>query len=85
MYSRPCRLTLGVVMPLESTSAFVFSKIIEAMVTNANAKNGFYIILCINVNITIDTMLKFDANSDANVNIDAQCERTFKTEIMQET
>ena len=32
-------------------------------------------ILSINVNITIDTMLKFDA--DVNVNIDAQCERTF--------
>ena len=31
-------------------------------------------ILCINVNITIDTMLK----SDANVIIDAQCEQTLK-------
>ena len=31
-------------------------------------------ILCINVNITIDTMLDFDAN----VNTDAKCERTFK-------
>ena len=30
--------------------------------------------LCINVNITIDTMLKFDANADANVNFDAKCE-----------
>ena len=29
---------------------------------------------CINVNITTGTMLKFDAN----VNIDAQCERTFR-------
>ena len=28
-------------------------------------------ILCININITMDTMLKFDANADANVNIDA--------------
>ena len=28
-------------------------------------------ILCIRINITIDTMLKFDAN----VNVDAQCER----------
>ena len=27
-------------------------------------------IFCINVNITIDTMLKFDANADANFNID---------------
>ena len=36
-------------------------------------------ILCINVNvnITIDAMLKFDANSDANDNIDAQCERAL--------
>ena len=33
-------------------------------------------ILCINVNITIDTILKFDAKIDANVNIDALCERT---------
>ena len=41
-------------------------------------------ILCINVNITIDTMLKFDANAEASVNVDAQCERTFKAEIMQE-
>ena len=32
-------------------------------------------ILSININTTIDTMLKFDA--DVNVNIDAQCERTF--------
>ena len=31
-------------------------------------------ILCINVNITIDTMLKFDANADANVDFDAKCE-----------
>ena len=29
------------------------------------------------VNITIDTMLKLDANADLNVNIDAQCERSF--------
>ena len=34
--------------------------------------------LCINVGITTDTLLKFDANADANVNIDAQCERTFR-------
>ena len=32
-------------------------------------------ILCINAYFTIDTILKFD--TDANVNIDAQCERTF--------
>ena len=34
-------------------------------------------ILCININNTIDTMLKFDANTDVNVNIDAQEERTL--------
>ena len=34
-------------------------------------------ILCVNVNITIETMLKFDANADAYVNIDAQCEQTL--------
>ena len=38
---------------------------------------GFLPILSINVNITIDTMLKFDANTEANVDIDAQCERTL--------
>ena len=32
-------------------------------------------ILCIN--IAIDTMLKFYANTDVNVNIEAQCERTI--------
>ena len=32
-------------------------------------------ILCINVNVIIDTVLKFDANADAN--FDAKCERTF--------
>ena len=32
-------------------------------------------ILCINANITLDTILKFDTNTDANVNIDAQYER----------
>ena len=34
-------------------------------------------IVCININITKDTMLKFDAN----VNIDAQCERTFRESL----
>ena len=34
-------------------------------------------IFCINVNIIIDTMLKFDTNTDANVNIDVTCDRTF--------
>ena len=36
------------------------------------------LILWININTTIDTMLQFDANADANANIDAQCEQTFK-------
>ena len=34
-------------------------------------------ILCINVYITKGTMLKIDANTDVNINIDAQCERTL--------
>ena len=38
---------------------------------------GFVTIPCINANITIDTVLKFDANADANINIDPQCEQTF--------
>ena len=35
-------------------------------------------ILCVNVNVMIDTMLKFEANADVNVEIDAKCERTFR-------
>ena len=37
-------------------------------------------ILWININITLGTMLKFDANvnAGANVNIDAQCEQTLR-------
>ena len=35
---------------------------------------GSVSILSVSVNISIDTMLKFDAK----VNIDAQCERTFR-------
>ena len=34
-------------------------------------------ILSINVNITKDTMLKFDGDANTNVNIDAKSERTF--------
>ena len=34
---------------------------------------GSISILCVNINITIDTMLNFDAN----VHTDALCERTF--------
>ena len=63
---------------LASTSAFAFSKIIEAMVTKHKCKEWVFIpFLYINVNITIDTMLKIDACAVANVNIDAQCERTL--------
>ena len=57
--------------------AFVFSKIIEAMVTKHKLKMAFVPIPCIDVNMTTDTMLKFDTNADANVNIDVLCERTF--------
>ena len=32
---------------------------------------------CINDNVQIDTMLKFDENADANVDFDAKCEWTF--------
>ena len=38
---------------------------------------GSISILCINVNVITDTMLKFDANTDANVDFDAKCERIF--------
>ena len=39
----------------------------------------FIPILC----ITIDTILKFDEKAEANVNIDAQCERTLRIEIRE--
>ena len=35
------------------------------------------LILCVNVNIPIDAMLKFDVNADANVDVDAKCKRTI--------
>ena len=45
-----------------------------------DAKNGFDIhILCINVNITANTMLKFDGNADENIDVYANCERALKT------
>ena len=62
---------------LASTSAFAFSKIIEAIVTKCKCKEWVLSILCINVNITIGTMQTFDTHVDANVNIDDQFERTF--------
>ena len=42
------------------------------MVTEDKCKE--WAILCISVSNTIDTILKFDANADVNVNIDVQCE-----------
>ena len=41
-------------------------------------KMGSIPILCININITIDTMLKFDSNVETNFYTDAQCERNFR-------
>ena len=35
-------------------------------------------ILGINANVTSDTMLMYNANTDTNIDVDAQCERTFK-------
>ena len=35
------------------------------------------LILYININVSTDTMLKFDANTDANIDVDAKCERAF--------
>ena len=32
-------------------------------------------ILCRNANVTIDTMQKFEANADANFDVNAKCER----------
>ena len=34
-------------------------------------------ILCVNVNVTIDTMLNFDANTDTMIDVDAKCEQTL--------
>ena len=31
----------------------------------------------VNINVRIDTMLKFDANADTNVDFDAKCDWTF--------
>ena len=38
---------------------------------------SFVPIFGINASITIGTMLKCDANADANVGFDVNCERTF--------
>ena len=34
-------------------------------------------ILCINVNVPIDTIVKFDTKGDANVDIEAKSEGTY--------
>ena len=39
---------------------------------------GSVLILCINDNATICTVLKFDANVEANIYADAKCGQTFK-------
>ena len=63
---------------LVSTSAFAFSKIMEAIVTKCKTQRmGSVPIPCVNINVRIDTMLKFDANADTNVDFDAKCECTF--------
>ena len=48
-------------------------------------RTGSVPILCTNVNITINSMLKFDENvgADANVNIDDQCKRTLTVRLHQ--
>ena len=58
---------------LTSTSVFVFSKIIEAMLTKRKCKEFYVLIFCISINVPTDTMLKFYANVD----VDAKCERIF--------
>ena len=40
-------------------------------------------VLCINVKTTIDTMVKFDVNAEANVNIDDQCGLTLTVRLHQ--
>ena len=42
---------------------------------------GSILILCVNINVTIDTMLKFDENADANVNADDKCEGTLTQQL----
>ena len=55
-------------------SAFAFLKIIGAMVTKMQMQRMTSTpILCININVTIETVLKFDANADANIDFDAKC------------
>ena len=52
------------------------------MVTKMQTQRmGSVPILCINVNITIDTMSQFDTKADANINIDALCEMALISSI----
>ena len=44
---------------------------------NANAIKGSFAILCVNVNVTIGTMLKFNAN------VDPKSEQTFFYKVLR--
>ena len=63
---------------LASMFPFAFSKTIEAMITKHKCKEWMQTILCINIknNVPIDTMLKFDANTNKDFDVYANCERT---------
>ena len=37
--------------------------------------------LCVNINVPMEAVFKIDANADANVDVDAKCERTFYTNV----
>ena len=50
-------------------------KILKQWWHNADTDNA---ILCINVSVPIDTMLKFYENAEANVDFDAKCEQTIQ-------
>ena len=45
------------------------------MVTKCKYKG--WVLYSLNVNVPTDTMLKFDANIEAKVNVDANCERAL--------
>ena len=46
---------------------------------NIDAENGFRPILCVSVCVTIDAMLNFDSNVDANATADIKCEHTVNS------
>ena len=62
-------------------SAFAFSKIIEAIARKCKQRMGSVSILRINVNVTMDTMLKFYEIADAIFDVDAKCARTLTTGV----